>query len=65
MKVVEKWTQIEFILDHILQVPPNVLKKTKAIAKLTHDSCKALEELKKEAKKDKVPFRKLKKKPQH
>ena len=21
LKVVEKWTQIEFILDHILQVP--------------------------------------------
>ena len=41
----------------------NVLKKTKALAKLTHDSCKALEELKKEAKKEKVPFRKLKNPP--
>ena len=39
----------------------NVLKKTKALAKLTHDSVKALEELKQEAKREKLSFRKLKK----
>ena len=41
----------------------NVLKKTKALAKLTHDSVKALEELKQEAKREKLSFRKLKNPP--
>ena len=41
----------------------NVLKKIKGLAKFTHQSNVALEELKKEASKEGVPFRKLKNPP--
>ena len=41
----------------------NVLKKSKGLAKFTHQSNVALEELKKEASKEGVPFRKLKNPP--
>ena len=43
----------------------NVLKKTKALAKLTHDSVKVLEELKQEAKREKTFFQKTEKPPKH
>ena len=42
----------------------NVLKKTKALAKFTNQSSVALDELKKEAAKEKIPFRKLKNPPE-
>ena len=43
----------------------NVLKKCRALAKFTHQSNVALEELKSEAAEEGVPFRKLKKSPRH
>ena len=32
LKIVEKWTQIEIILDHILQVPRNCVGEGKIIS---------------------------------
>ena len=48
---------------HNVEGMMNVLKKTKALSKFTHQSNVAFEELKKESSKEDVPFRKLKNPP--
>ena len=53
------------VKDTFTNVPgmSNVLRKSKGVSKFTHDSCPALEQLKSEARKEKIPFRKLKNPP--